>query len=258
MRTALTIAGSDSSGGAGIQADLKTFAAHGVFGTSAITAITVQNTRGVEDVVPLSPDLVVRQIDAVLDDLGAGAIKIGMLATAPIVTAVARALAARRPEALVLDPVIAASGGAPLLDPEGIGALLAHLLPLAAVVTPNGPEAAILTGLSITSSTDLGRAARRLVALGARAAVVTGGHLAGPAIDVLCDGRSLTELRADRIATVHTHGTGCTFSAAIAARLALGDDLPSAVRAAKAYVTRAIEQAPGLGHGHGPLQHFPR
>lgn len=258
MRTVLTIAGSDPGGGAGIQADLKTFAAHGVFGTSAVTAITVQNTRGVDAVVPLPADLVVRQMNAVLDDLGADAIKIGMLATAGTVTAVARRLAERGPAPLVVDTVIRASSGARLLDEAGVAALVDRLLPLATLVTPNAPEAALLTGLEVTTAPDLERAARRLVEMGARAAVVTGGHLDGPAIDVLYDGRAVTEVRADRIAGRHTHGTGCTFSAAIAARLALGDELVAAVRAAKAYVTRAIEQAPGLGAGRGPLEHFPR
>jgi hydroxymethylpyrimidine/phosphomethylpyrimidine kinase len=258
MRTALTIAGSDPSGGAGIQADLKTFAAHNVFGTTAVTAITVQNTRGVEDVVALPADLVARQIDAVVDDLGADAVKVGMLANAGIVDVVARAIAGHGLANVVADTVIHASAGARLLDESGVATLVSRLLPLAAVVTPNAPEAAILTGLEVTTPADLERAARRLVEMGARAAVVTGGHLEGPAIDVLFDGRAVTELRADRIAGRHTHGTGCTFSAAIAARLALGDELGSAVRAAKAYVTRAIRQAPGLGAGRGPLEHFPR
>jgi hydroxymethylpyrimidine/phosphomethylpyrimidine kinase len=254
MRTALTIAGSDSSGGAGIQADLKTFAAHGVFGLSAITAVTAQNTLGVSAVEAL----VAAQIDAVATDIPPNATKIGMLANAGIIAIVADALARHRLPHVVLDTVMVAKSRARLLDADAVEALRTRLVPLAAVVTPNVPEAEALTGLSIATTTDLRRAAEQLVAMGARAALVKGGHLAGPAVDVLWDGRRAVELTAPRLASVHTHGTGCTLSAAIAARLALGDDLDAACRAAKAYVTRAIAQAPGLGHGHGPLQHFPR
>jgi hydroxymethylpyrimidine/phosphomethylpyrimidine kinase len=255
MRAALTIAGSDSSGGAGIQADLKTFAAHGVFGMSAITAITAQNTLGVTAVEALSPAIVSAQIDAVAVDIPPDAVKIGMLASAAIVDAVAAAIARHGPPNVVLDTVMIAKSRARLLDDEAIATLRDRLLPLALVVTPNVPEAEALTGLRITSTDDLAHAARRLVELGARAALVKGGHLDGPAIDVLWDGSAVLELRADRIETRHTHGTGCTLSSAIAARLALGDDLVTACRSAKAYVTRAIAQAPGLGHGHGPLRH---
>ena len=235
MRTALTIAGSDSSGGAGIQADLKTFAAHGVYGMSAITAITAQNTQGVTDVAALSPAMVRAQIAAVVESLREF----------------------RLPH-VVLDTVMIAKSRAPLLAADAVGALRDQLLPMADVITPNVPEAEALTGLTIASVDDLKTAAKRLVEMGARAALVKGGHLVGPAIDVLWDGRQLVELTADRIDSRHTHGTGCTLSSAIAARLALGDSLADACRAAKAYVTRAIQQAPGLGHGHGPLQHFPR
>lgn len=257
MRTALTIAGSDSGGGAGIQADLKTFAAHGVFGLSAITAITAQNTLGVTRATQVDADLIAAQIDAVAADFPVHATKIGMLATAAIIDVVAAALGRHALRKVVLDPVMVAKSGTPLLDPDAVGALRDRLLPLADVVTPNAPEAAALTGRPVATVEDLRQAAVHLVELGACAALVKGGHLAGPAIDILWDGRSLTELTTDRIDTRHTHGTGCTLSAAIAARLALGDDLVAAVRAAKAYVTRAIAQAPGLGHGHGPLQHFP-
>lgn len=257
MRTALTIAGSDSSGGAGIQADLKTFAAHGVYGMSAITAVTAQNTQGVSDVVALAPELVRAQIVAVATDIPPDATKIGMLANAGIITAVAAAIGEYRLPCVVLDTVMIAKSRASLLDATAIGALRDLLLPLAAVVTPNVPEAEALTGLTIASIEGLRAAARRLVELGARAALVKGGHLDGPATDVLWDGRQLTELSAERIETRHTHGTGCTLSSAIAARLALGDSLTDACRSAKAYVTRAIAEAPGLGKGHGPLQHFP-
>jgi hydroxymethylpyrimidine/phosphomethylpyrimidine kinase len=258
MRTALTIAGSDSSGGAGIQADLKTFAAHGVFGMSAITAVTAQNTQTVTRVLALPADMVTAQIDAVLADIPPDATKIGMLATAAIAGAVATALARHRLPFVVLDTVMVAKGGARLLDPtdhEAVAILRDRLLPLAFLVTPNVPEAEALTGMSIRTVEDLERAAVRLVALGARAALVKGGHLDGPAVDVLHDGTITTHLTAPRIDTRHTHGTGCTLSSAIAARLALGDDLVSACRAAKTYVSKAIAQAPGLGHGHGPLGH---
>jgi hydroxymethylpyrimidine/phosphomethylpyrimidine kinase len=257
MRTALTIAGSDSSGGAGIQADLKTFAAHGVFGMSAVTAVTAQNTLGVTGVVALPAAFVAAQIDAVALDIPPDATKIGMLANAEIIAAVADAIARHRLPNVVLDTVMVAKSRARLLDAGAVAALRDRLLPLATVMTPNVPEAEALTGLTLTSVADLHRAARRLVDLGARAALVKGGHLDGPATDVLWDGVTASELAADRIASVHTHGTGCTLSSAVAARLARGDDLVSACRAAKAYVTRAIAQAPGLGHGHGPLQHFP-
>ena len=257
MRTALTIAGSDSGGGAGIQADLKTFAAHGVFGTSAITAVTAQNTVGVTMIEVLSPDMVRAQIAAVATDLFPAATKIGMLASAAIVSAVAASLDEHRLPHVVLDTVMISKSRARLLDASAVEALRLELLPRAEIVTPNIPEAEALTGLSISSVADLRRAARMLVdQLGAHAAVVKGGHLEGPPIDVFVEGADLHELPADRIDTPHTHGTGCTFSAAIAARLAIGDDLVTAVRAAKRYVTRAIAHAPGLGAGHGPLQHF--
>jgi hydroxymethylpyrimidine/phosphomethylpyrimidine kinase len=255
MHTALTIAGSDSGGGAGIQADLKTFAAHGVFGTSAITAVTAQNSLGIALAVALAPELVVAQIDAVVSDFGADAVKIGMLSTADIVVAVADALVRHQLTNIVLDPVMVATSGESLLDASATGLLRSRLLPLAAVVTPNTAEAAALTGLPVRTVADLRAAAARLIEYGARAAVVTGGHLDGPAIDVFYDGQTFLELTADRIDSRHTHGTGCTFSAAIAARLALGDDLVTATQSAKRYVTYAIQHAPGLGHGRGPLGH---
>lgn len=253
MRTALTIAGSDSGGGAGIQADLKTFAVHGVFGTSAITAVTAQNTTGVTDVVSLPAAHVLAQITAVLDDIGADAIKIGMLSTAEIAATVGFALQQRQGVPIVLDPVMVAKGGARLLDDGATAVLLRSLVPLATVVTANVPEAEVLTGLEIRTADDLARAAEAIVALGAGAALVKGGHLEGPAVDVLFDGRTTIRLETPRHHTRHTHGTGCTLAAAIAARLALGDELAVAVRRAKHYVTWAILHAPGLGHGHGPL-----
>jgi hydroxymethylpyrimidine/phosphomethylpyrimidine kinase len=256
MRTALTIAGSDSSGGAGIQADLKTFAAHGVYGCSAITAVTAQNTLGVSAVAELEPSMVVAQIDTVLADLDIDATKIGMLASEPIVSAVADAVRRHQLSNVVVDPVMVSKSGARLLDQEAVEAMRTQLFPLATIVTPNVFEAEALIGKAIANREDQRAAAVRLMALGPRAVLVKGGHLEGPAIDVFHDGHQTIELEAERIDSPHTHGTGCTLSSAIAARLALGDDLTAAVRAAKTYVTRAIAQAPGLGRGHGPLQHF--
>jgi len=256
--TALTIAGSDSGGGAGIQADLKTFAAHGVYGTSAVTAVTAQNTLGVSMIEAMSPGVVAAQIDAVAVDIPPRATKIGMLANATIVAAVADAIMRHRFPNVVLDTVMVSKSRARLLDDDAVEALTTLLLPLATIATPNVPELEALTGLAIRERRDLHRGAERLAERGARAVLAKGGHLPGPAVDVLWwNGRGI-ELVADRIESTHTHGTGCTLSAAIAARLALGDDLESAVRAAKQYVTRAIAQAPRLGHGHGPLEHFPR
>lgn len=253
MRTALTIAGSDSGGGAGIQADLKTFAVHGVFGTSAITAVTAQNTLGVSSVVALPPAFVIDQVDAVLSDIGADVIKIGMLANADIADAVATRLQSTQRRPVVLDPVMVAKGGARLLNETAVHILRARLVPQATIVTANVPEAEVLTGLTLTSVADLERAGRALVALGAHAALIKGGHLEGPATDVLVDQHGPRHFEAKRLLTPHTHGTGCTLAAAIAARLALGDSLAAAVDAAKRYVTWAISQAPGLGRGHGPL-----
>lgn len=238
-----------------MQADLKTFAAHEVFGTTAVTAVTAQNTLGVTAVLALPPDLVVSQIDAVVTDLGADAVKIGMLANAAIIEAVASAVERHGLAPLVLDTVMVAKGGARLLEEDAVAALAQRLLPLATVATPNALEAAVLTGRPVTTLDEQREAARAIVARGAKAVVVKGGHLEGAAVDVFHDGRSFVELSAARHPGRHTHGTGCTFSAAIAARLALGVPLEAAVRAAKAYVTQAIARAPGLGRGHGPLRH---
>jgi hydroxymethylpyrimidine/phosphomethylpyrimidine kinase len=257
-KVVLTIAGSDSGAGAGIQADLKTFERLGVYGTSAITAITAQNTLGVLRSQPVDATLVRAQIDAVVSDLPPQAIKSGMLATLAIVRTVADALRTHGLRPYVLDPVMVSSSGTALLDAEAVSALKTELLPLADLVTPNLDEAAVLTGEQVRTVADMERAARLLVGrFGARAALVTGGHLAGPhTVDVLFTPESgLAQYRHARIETVHTHGTGCTLSAAIAARLALGDDLPTAVETARAFVRQAIATAPGLGQGHGPLNH---
>jgi hydroxymethylpyrimidine/phosphomethylpyrimidine kinase len=261
---ALTIAGSDSSGGAGIQADLKTFAALGVYGTCAITALTAQNTNGVEAIYKISPEFIVAQIDAVFADLAVAAVKIGMLFRPESATAVARALARHDARNIVLDPVIFASSGASLLMPEAIDVLRYELVPRALVVTPNLPEAAALTGATIArNEEEMEIQAREILSLGARSVLIKGGHGDGAdSVDLLIgQGREFGEvvrMAERRIATNNTHGTGCTLSSAIAAGLAKGLDLITAAQAAKTYVTAAIAAADGLaiGHGHGPLHHF--
>jgi hydroxymethylpyrimidine/phosphomethylpyrimidine kinase len=254
---ALTIAGSDSGGGAGIQADLKTFHRFGVYGTSALTLVTAQNTTGVARVDGLAPDLVVAQIDAVATDFVVAATKTGALGTAAVVSAVAEAVARHRLAPLVVDPVMVSKHGRALLDADAVRALEAELLPHATLLTPNRPEAERLAGGAIASSRDVEEAARALVARGARAVLVKGGHGEGDEVaDLLLVGGVATWLRAPRIATPHTHGTGCSYAAAIAARLAHGDALDVAVRTAHAWLARAIANAPGLGRGQGPIDHW--
>ena len=252
---ALTIAGSDSGGGAGIQADLKTFAGLEVYGLSALTAITAQNTLGVRAAQELPPELVEAQIDAVLEDIGADAAKTGMLSSSVIIEVVARCVS-RWNLRLVVDPVMVAKGGDPLLQPEAITTLSTVLLPLAEVITPNLYEAEVLTGQRIETLDDMRAAAQAIHALGPRHVVVKGGHRAVDPVDVYFDGERFVELRAGRISTPHTHGTGCTFSAAIAAFMARGLPVDAAVSGAKNYITEAIRHAPGLGGGHGPVGHF--
>jgi hydroxymethylpyrimidine/phosphomethylpyrimidine kinase len=251
----LTIAGSDSGGGAGIQADLKTFAALGLYGASAITAITAQNTLGVTAIHDVPLDVVAAQIDAVVSDLPPEAVKVGMLSSPAIVELVANKLAGFGLDRVVVDPVMVAKSGDRLLRPEAVEALRRHLLPLATVLTPNLPEAAVLLGRPVVTLADQELAARHIAALGPRAVVVKGGHSAGDPVDVLFDGRQLQQFRAARIETRNTHGTGCTFSSAIAGYLALGLTIPEAVGVAKRYLTGAIAHAPGLGRGHGPVHH---
>jgi len=253
LPVALTIAGSDSGGGAGIQADLKTFAVLGVHGTSAVTAITAQNTRGVTDILELPASLVRDQIDAVVEDMGVDAAKTGMLSSAAIIEVVADAIARHGLGKLVVDPVMVAKGGAKLLRDDAVAALRARLVPLAAVLTPNLPEAGVLLGRRVASVAERAHAARDLVAMGARAAVVKGGHADGDVTDVFFDGSRLVELEAERIATSNTHGSGCVFSAAITAAMARGAEPLEAVREAKSFVTRAIARSLEIGHGHGPV-----
>jgi len=259
---ALTIAGSDSGGGAGIQADLKTFSALGVYGASVIAALTAQNTRGVSAVLDVPPEFVAAQMDAVFSDLAVGAVKIGMLGNAGVVEVVAAGLSRHRQGRIVLDPVMVASSGDRLLTPDAVEAMLKHLVPLALVVTPNLPEAAALLDAPQAATEDeMVRQGERLLGLGAKAVLMKGGHgKSAESADVLVTATATVRFAAARIATKNTHGTGCTLAAAIAAGLAKGEDLAAAVRAAKDYVTAAIAAADRLavGHGHGPVHHFHR
>jgi hydroxymethylpyrimidine/phosphomethylpyrimidine kinase len=267
MRHALTIAGSDSGGGAGIQADLKTFAAFGIYGTSAITAVTAQNTLGVLAVAALSADLVTAQVEAIAADIRIDATKLGMLATAATIAAVAAAIGRIDLRPVVLDPIMVSSSGERLLDEDAVGALRRTLLPLARVVTPNIPEAELLSGCGITTFDDRRRAAERLVGMGAAAVIITGGHAPARAagddgkdvVDLLFDGGSFVELRTARIAiggNGHMHGTGCTFASALAAGLALGDPLDRAAARAQQYVAGAIAHGKAVGGGAYVLDHF--
>ena len=253
---ALTIAGSDSGGGAGIQADLKTFSAFRVFGMSVVTAVTAQNSVGVQGVENLPPAFVAQQLRSVLSDLGADAAKCGMLSTAPIIEAVAATLAEYPIDKLVVDPVMVAKSGDPLLRPDARQALVTRILPLALVVTPNLPEAEVLAGMRVETRADMEEAARRIRALGPRSVLVKGGHLKGDAVDVLWNGREFTVFSTPRVESPSTHGTGCTFSAAITAGLARNEALGDAIRDAKAYVTKAIRDGFALGRGVGQLRHF--
>ena len=254
--TAMTIAGSDSGSGAGIQADLKTFAALGVYGTSALTAITAQNTLGVTGVHEIPTEIIAAQIEAVLTDIGADAVKTGMLASSSIVEVVSRQLKTFRVTALVVDPVMVAKSGDSLLHQDAVEALRTLLVPLAAVVTPNVPEAEVLTGVKIVSDDDMRRAAESIVGMGCGSVVVKGGHRDGPATDLFYDGDRFQEFTAPRIDTKNTHGTGCTFASAVAAGLAKGLPLLEAVAQAKEFVTAAIGTSFTIGRGHGPLNHF--
>lgn len=256
MKTALTIAGSDSGGGAGIQADLKTFSALGVFGTSAITSLTAQNTVGVDGIFDVTPEFVGLQIDAVARDIGVDAAKTGMLSSPEIVIKVSEKIKQYRIKKLVVDPVMVAKSGDHLLRPEARDALVRRLLPLAHVITPNTEEAKVLTGISIKNLSDMKRAARKMIEMGIKNVVIKGGHLSGNALDIFYNGEEFVEFPSKRIETKNTHGTGCTFSAAITAELAKGGNLRDAIRAAKDYITNAIQHALDIGRGHGPTHHF--
>ncbi|WP_219834578.1 bifunctional hydroxymethylpyrimidine kinase/phosphomethylpyrimidine kinase [Paenibacillus sp. R14(2021)] len=255
---ALTIAGSDSGGGAGIQADLKTFQELGVYGMSALTAVTAQNTLGVHGVYPMEPAAVAAQLDAIGTDLTPDAVKTGMLFSADIIRTVADKVKQYGWRNLVIDPVMVAKGGSSLLLREAVDSLLSHLLPLALITTPNIPEAEIMTGMTITSMTDREEAARKLVSMGTRYAVIKGGHGAAhePMVDLLYDGERFSYMESKRIETRHTHGTGCTYSAALTASLASGQPALEAMQTAKSFIQAAIEDGIGIGAGHGPTNHF--
>jgi hydroxymethylpyrimidine/phosphomethylpyrimidine kinase len=252
----LTIAGSDSGGGAGIQADLKTITALGGFGMSVITALTAQNTLGVAGIHEVPADFVALQFDTVASDIGIDAAKTGMMASADILRVVARKVRQYGIDKLVVDPVMVAKGGASLIREDAREALIKDLIPLACVVTPNIPEAEVLSGLSIVTKQDMKAAAAIIHELGARHVVVKGGHLSGAATDILFNGRNYFEFETERVATGDTHGTGCTFSAAIATGLAAGKNVNDAVAAAKKYTYEAIRHALRIGSGHGPTNHF--
>jgi hydroxymethylpyrimidine/phosphomethylpyrimidine kinase len=259
---ALTIAGSDSSGGAGIQADLKTFAALGVYGASVITALTAQNTQGVSAIDPVPPEFVTAQIDAVFGDLDVGAVKVGMVAQLSTIEAVAAGLRRYSPKHVVLDPVMVATSGDRLLATEAVDALRTKLIPLASLITPNLPEAAALLGEDVASdAADIERQGKRLLALGCPAVLIKGGHADGAeSVDYLIEARRIARLAAPRVATKNTHGTGCSLSSAITAYLARGEAMESAVRNAKTWISAAIAAADrfSVGHGRGPIHHFHR
>ncbi|MBO5590184.1 MAG: bifunctional hydroxymethylpyrimidine kinase/phosphomethylpyrimidine kinase [Acidaminococcaceae bacterium] len=257
MKHLLTIAGSDSSGGAGIQADLKTFAAHGVFGMSVITAVTAQNTCGVTLVQDMSPDMITAQIDAVFSDIRVDGVKVGMVSRSESIRAIAEGLKKWKPPVVVIDPVMISKSGYPLLQPASCDTLIRELLPLATLLTPNLPEAEAICGFSIKTEGDMEKAATAILSMGAKAVLVKGGHLEGrKADDFLSDGKESIWLSGERIKTEHTHGTGCTLSSALASNLAKGMSLLDAVQSGKKYVTTAIAHGIALGKGHGPTHHF--
>lgn len=256
MKKVLTIAGSDCSGGAGIQADLKTFCALGTFGMSVIVSVVAENTFRVIDIQDITPDMIERQIEAVFEDIPPDAVKIGMLSSPECMQAVANKLLEYKPDNVVIDPVMYAKNGSPLMQEHAESALIKIILPLADVLTPNIPEAEVITGLKIEKQADMEKAATAIYKMGCRNVVVKGGHAVGDATDILFDGQDFHYLKAKRVDTKNTHGTGCTYSSAIAANLALGYGIKEAVANAKKYVTTAIENALPLGKGHGPTNHF--
>lgn len=256
LKHLLTIAGSDCSGGAGIQADLKTFAAHGTYGMSVITAVTAQNTQGVTRVQNIACDIVEAQIEAIFKDIRVDGVKIGMVSQPEIIRTIARCLRKYQPAIIVVDPVMLSSSGYPLLAPEARQTLLDELLPLATLFTPNLPEAEVITGMQAKTKAEMLPVAERLIAMGAQAVLVKGGHLADTADDLLYDGKQAYWFPGKRINNKNTHGTGCTLSSALTADLAKGLSLSEAVRAAKAYMTEAITYGLDIGKGCGPTHHF--
>lgn len=256
MKKVLCIAGSDCSGGAGIQADLKTFSAHGVFGMSVIVSVVAENTSRVIDIQDITPDMIKKQIDAVFEDIEVDAVKIGMLSTPQCMEAVAEKLCQYQPKNIIVDPVMYAKNGCPLMQPTAVDILIKSIIPLADVLTPNIPEAEKIADMRILCVDDMEAAARKIYAMGCKAVIVKGGHATGAALDVLFDGKEFSHFKTARIDTKNTHGTGCTFSSAIAAQLAKGKNIQEAVKSAKAYVTTAIEHALPIGKGCGPTHHF--
>lgn len=256
MKHLLTIAGSDSSGGAGIQADLKTFAAHGTFGMSVITAVTAQNTCGVTKVQDIDCDIVKAQIEAVFDDIRVDAVKIGMVSHPEIIHTIAECLRKYAPNIIVVDPVMISKSGYPLLAPDACDTLIKELLPLATLLTPNLPEAEAISGMKVTNKDEMRLVAEKIISLGCKAVLVKGGHLDDAADDLLFDGITEKWFSGERINTKNTHGTGCTLSSSLAANLARGMSLEDAVAASKAYVTEAIEYGLEIGSGCGPTHHF--
>ncbi|WP_032122298.1 bifunctional hydroxymethylpyrimidine kinase/phosphomethylpyrimidine kinase [Clostridium amazonitimonense] len=264
MRKALTIAGSDSCGGAGIQADIKTFSAHGVYGMSIITAVTAQNTQGVLAVQDIEEKIIKAQMDAIFKDINVDALKIGMVSKIETIEAIGKKLKEYNPKNIVLDPVMVSKSGYSLLRPESKEALIKTLIPLATIITPNIPEAEVILKaikseiIEIKTIEDMEKAAKIIYKLGCKNVLMKGGHIEGEAIDVLYDGRDLTHFYSKRIDAKNTHGTGCTLSSAIASNLALGYDMVESIRRAKEYITEAIEQSFSIGHGVGPTHHFYR
>lgn len=256
MKKVLSIAGSDCSGGAGIQADLKTFSAHGVFGMSVIVSVVAENTSRVIDIQDITPDMIKKQIDAVFEDIEVDAVKIGMLSTPLCMKAVAEKLMQYHPKNVVIDPVMYAKNGCPLMETTAVDTLIKAIIPLADVLTPNIPEAEKIADMRISSAADMETAAKKIVAMGCKAIVVKGGHAIGNALDVLYDGEKFYHFETRRIDTKNTHGTGCTFSSAIASQLAKGLSVREAVQKSKEYVTTAIEHSLAIGHGNGPTNHF--
>jgi len=256
MKKTLSIAGSDCSGGAGIQADLKTFSAHGVFGMTAVTSIVAENTFRVIEYQDVRPDIIEKQIDAVFEDIPPDAVKIGMLSCVPTMLAVANKLKEWKPRNVVIDPVMYAKNGAALMEPDAVSTLLSQIVPLADLVTPNIPEAERMADMKIKTQEDMKKAALCIHAMGCKAVVVKGGHSETDAVDILYDGKDFYEFFGVRVETKHTHGTGCTFSSAIASNLALGLTVQEAVQKAKTYINTAITYAPQLGKGNGPTHHF--
>ncbi|MDQ0214389.1 hydroxymethylpyrimidine/phosphomethylpyrimidine kinase [Oikeobacillus pervagus] len=256
MKTALTIAGSDSGGGAGIQADLKTFSAHGVFGMSVITAVTAQNTKEVRGVQNIDVDIIRQQIEAIYDDLPVNAVKIGMLSSVEIIDTVSSSLKERKSQPIVLDPVMISKSGHSLLLPNAVKALIEKLVPLADIITPNVPEAEELTGIKIQTEEDMVTACKKICELGAANVLLKGGHLEGEPHDLFFNGENIHWFKGKRVHTKNTHGTGCTLSSAIAANLAKENDLYTAVKKAKQYISMAITHSLDIGKGHGPTHHF--